>query len=217
MADRIRVLLVDDHKVVRKGLRIFFSVTEDVEVVGEARNGAEAIEQTAAHRPDVVLMDLKMPVMDGPTAIQQIRTQFPDVQVVALTSFHDDALAHQALEAGAIGYVFKDAHEDELVSVVRMAGRGRGVIPPEVMQALLDQPNETENAARLTEREQDVLDLVARGMTNPDIAARRFIRMSTVGFHVHNILTRLDAKTRTEAVGIAAREGLIDLQAPDGP
>lgn len=211
MADRIRVLVVDDHKVVRKGLRIFFSVTEDVEVVGEATNGAQAIELTATHRPDVVLMDLKMPVMDGPTAIEEIRKRFPEVQVVALTSFHDDSLAHQALDAGAIGYVFKDADEEELISAVRMAGKGRGVIPPEVMNAILDQRDETENEARLTEREGTVLDLVARGMTNPDIAARLFISVSTVGFHMHNILSKLDAKTRTEAVTIAAREGLIDI------
>lgn len=211
MADRIRVLVVDDHKVVRKGLRIFFSVTEDVEVVGEAMNGAQAIELTATHRPDVVLMDLKMPVMDGPTAIEEIRKRFPEVQVVALTSFHDDSLAHQALDAGAIGYVFKDADEEELISAVRMAGKGRGVIPPEVMNAILDQRDETENEARLTEREGTVLDLVARGMTNPDIAARLFISVSTVGFHMHNILSKLDAKTRTEAVTIAAREGLIDI------
>jgi NarL family two-component system response regulator LiaR len=208
MADRIRVLVVDDHKVVRKGLRIFFSVTEDIEVVAEARNGAEAIEQTAAHHPDVVLMDLKMPVMDGPTAIERIRTRFPTVQVVALTSFHDDALAHQALEAGAIGYVFKDADEEQLISAVRMAGTGKGAIASEIVHALLNRP---EPEPRLTQRERDVLRHVAQGMTNPQIATRLFISVSTVGFHLHNILTKLDAKTRTEAVTIAAREGLIDL------
>lgn len=212
MGDPIRVLLVDDHKVVRKGLRIFFSVTADIEVVGEARNGAEAIEKTAAHQPDVVLMDLKMPVMDGPTAIEQICTRHPEVHIVALTSFHDDALAHQALEAGAIGYVLKDADEEELISVVRMAGSGRGVVASEVTRALVGRSDrDTEDEVRLTDREGTVLRLVARGMTNPDIADKLMISISTVSFHLHNILTKLDAKTRTEAVSIAIREGMIDV------
>ena len=144
MADTIRVLLVDDHKVVRKGLRIFLSTTGDIEVVGEARNGAEAVEKTAEHRPDVVLMDLKMPVMDGPTAIKKIRTAYPDVQIVALTSFHDESLAQQALEAGAIGYVFKDADEEELISTIQLAGKGRGVIAPEIIQALFERPDHSQ-------------------------------------------------------------------------
>jgi len=211
MADPIRVLVVDDHKVVRKGLRIFLSIAAEIEVIGEARNGAEAVEKTAEHRPDVVLMDLKMPVMDGPTAIKQIRTAHPDVQIVALTSFHDESLAQQALEAGAIGYVFKDADEEELISAIQLAGKGQGVIAPEIIQALVKRPDHNiRYQARLTDRERGVLGLVARGMTNPTIASRLSISVSTVSFHVHNILGKLDAKTRTEAATIAAREGLID-------
>ena len=212
MADRVRVLLVDDHKVVRKGLRIFLSLTEDLEVVGEARNGLEAIEQTVEHHPDVVLMDLQMPVMDGTTAIEHISTRFPDVRIVALTSFHDVPLARSALEAGAIGYVFKDADEEELISAVRLAAEGRGLVALEVMKGLLEQPaGETEYEVSLTERERDVLRLVTDGKTNPEIAEGLSISVSTAGFHVHNILTKLGAKTRTEAVTIAAREGLIDI------
>lgn len=212
MADRVRVLLVDDHGVVRKGLRLFLSLTEDLEVVAEAKNGAEAIEQTAALRPDVVLMDLQMPVMDGPTAIEQIRTRHPDVQIVALTSFHDESLAKRALEAGAIGYVFKDADEEELITAVRLAAAGRGLIAPEVMRSLVDGPDaEAEYEVRLTERESEVLRLMADGKTNPQAATELSISVSTVGFHVHNVLTKLGAKTRTEAVTIAAREGLIEI------
>ncbi len=209
----IRVLVVDDHKVVRKGLSTFISVHDDLELVGEAANGEEAIEQCAALRPDVVLMDMKMPVMDGPTAIGHMKARFPEVNIVALTSFDDEAFAQRALEAGAIGYLFKDVEEDELMSAIRLAGEGRGVIAPEAMRALVARSlNEVdEYAAELTEREQATLELVATGLTNPQIADRLMISVSTVNFHVHNVLDKLGAKTRTEAVVIASREGLIDV------
>jgi two-component system, NarL family, response regulator LiaR len=209
----IRVLVVDDHKVVRKGLSTFISVNDDLELVGEAANGEEAIEQCAALRPDVVLMDMKMPVMDGPTAIGHMKARFPGVNIVALTSFDDEAFAQRALEAGAIGYLFKDVEEDELMSAIRFASEGRGVIAPEAMRALiarsLNEPDEY--AVELTEREQATLELVAKGLTNPQIADRLMISVSTVNFHVHNVLGKLGAKTRTEAVAIALGEGLIDV------
>jgi NarL family two-component system response regulator LiaR len=209
----IRVLVVDDHKVVRKGLSTFISVHDDLELVGEAANGEEAIEQCAALRPDVVLMDMKMPVMDGPTAIGHMKARFPGVNIVALTSFDDEAFAQRALEAGAIGYLFKDVEEDELMSAIRFASEGRGVIAPEAMRALiarsLNEPDEY--AVELTEREQATLELVAKGLTNPQIADRLMISVSTVNFHVHNVLGKLGAKTRTEAVVIALGEGLIDV------
>jgi NarL family two-component system response regulator LiaR len=210
---RIRVLVVDDHKVVRRGLRTFISVHDDLELVGEAGNGEEAVEQCAALLPDVVLMDMMMPIMDGPTAIEHIHARFPDVNVVALTSFSDEAFAQRALEAGAIGYLFKDVGEDELISAIRLASQGRGVVAPEAMQALVARSRIEEDAIAvgLTEREQTTLDLVARGLTNPQIAERLMISISTVNFHVHNVLDKLGAKTRTEAVMIAAREGLIDV------
>ena len=211
MSERIRVLLVDDHQVVRKGLRTFFSVKEDIEVVAEARNGAEAVERAAACRPDVVLMDLKMPVMDGPTAIEQIHAMLPEVGIVALTSFGDESMASRAIEAGAIGYLLKNADEEELIAAVRLAAKGRGVFSPGVLEAVMQRADEGSVAeAKLTERERGVLRLVARGLTNRDIAERLSVSPSTVGFHVHNILTKLDAKTRTEAVTTALREGLID-------
>ncbi len=192
---------------------MFIGVHDDLELVGEASNGEEAIEQCAALLPDVVLMDMKMPVMDGPTAIEHIHTRFPDVNIVALTSFADDAFAQRALEAGAIGYLFKDVDEDELISAIRLADKGHGVVAPEAVQALTarSRAEEDASAAGLTEREQTTLDLVARGLTNPQIADRLMISISTVNFHVHNVLDKLGAKTRTEAVVIAAREGLIDV------
>jgi NarL family two-component system response regulator LiaR len=210
MADRIRVLVVDDHKVVRKGLHTFIAVNDDIELIGEAGNGEEAIEQVAALDPDVVLMDLKMPVMDGPTAIGRIRANHPDVQVVALTSFDDESMAQRALEAGAIGFLFKDAEEDELISAIRLAAKGRGVVAPEAVRALIDRASD-DYQLHLTDREREILSMLARGLTNPQIAERLMISVSTVNFHVHNILDKLGAKTRTEAVTIAVREGLIEL------
>ncbi|MGI9586476.1 MAG: response regulator [Acidimicrobiia bacterium] len=210
LKDRIRVLVVDDHKVVRNGLRTFMSVTDDVDLVGEASNGEEAIEQVAAVRPDVVLMDLKMPVMDGPTAIEHLRSQHPEVHIVALTSYDDASLARRALKAGAIGYLFKDADENELASAIRLAAEGRGMVAPEAMQSIVDH-SEDEYAVRLTDREEQILGLVAEGWTNPQIAQRLDISVSTVNFHVHNLLDKLGAKTRTEAVSIAAREGLHEM------
>jgi NarL family two-component system response regulator LiaR len=209
---QIRILIVDDHNVVRKGLRTFIAVHDDLELVGEAGNGEEAIEQCAALHPDVVLMDLKMPVMDGPTAIRHIRERFPEIKIVALTSFDDDTMAQRALKAGAIGYLFKDVEEDELMSAIRFARRGQSIVAPQAMRALVASSlTEDEYSISLTVREQETLDLVARGMTNPEIADKLMISVSTVNFHVHNVLDKLGAKTRTEAVVIAAKEGLIDV------
>jgi NarL family two-component system response regulator LiaR len=209
---QIRILIVDDHKVVRKGLRTFIAVHDDLELVGEAGNGEEAIEQCAALQPDVVLMDLKMPVMDGPTAIRHIRERFPGIKIVALTSFDDDTMAQRALKAGAIGYLFKDVEEDELMAAIRFAHLGQSIVAPEAMRALLASSlTDDDYSVGLTVREQETLDLVARGMTNPEIADKLMISVSTVNFHVHNVLDKLGAKTRTEAVVIAAREGLIDV------
>lgn len=209
---KIRVLVVDDHKVVRSGLRTFMSVQSDIEMVGEASNGEEAVLQCAALTPDVVLMDMKMPVMDGPAATAAIRAQFPDVQVVGLTSLDDETFAVRAIEAGAIGYLFKDVDEEQLLSTIRLASQGRGVIAPEAMQAIVAASHRAdEQTVSLTPRELATLELLARGLTNPQIADRLVISASTVNFHVHNVLDKLGAKTRTEAVVIAAKEGLIDV------
>ena len=212
-ADKIRLLIVDDHKVVRNGLQVFISLYDDIEVVGEARNGQQAVEQCATHQPDVVLMDMVMPVMDGPTATRLIREQFPKVQVVALTSFDEEEIVQRAIEAGAVGYLYKDVEEDELIDAIRSAREGRPVLAPEAMKALMDRtvaPVESPAVEPLTKREREVLSLVAQGMTNPQIAEQLVISTSTVQFHVHNILGKLGVGTRTEAVAIAIQSKLIE-------
>jgi len=212
-ADMIRLLIVDDHKVVRNGLRVFVSLYDDIEVVGEARNGEQALEQCAAHQPDVVLMDMVMPVMDGPTATRLIREQFPEVQIVALTSFDEEKIVHQAIEAGAVGFLYKDIEEEGLIDAIRNACEGRPVLAPEAMQALMNRsarPAESSPVEPLTNREQEVLSLMAKGMTNPQIAEQLVISPSTVQFHVHNILGKLGVQTRTEAVAIAIQSELIE-------
>jgi NarL family two-component system response regulator LiaR len=212
-ADKIRLLIVDDHKVVRNGLQVFISLYDDIEVVGEARNGQQAVEQCATHQPDVVLMDMVMPVMDGPTATRLIREQFPQVQVVALTSFDEEEIVQRAIEAGAVGYLYKDVEEDELIDAIRSAREGRPVLAPEAMKALMDRtvtPVELPAVEPLTKREREVLSLVAQGMTNPQIAEQLVISTSTVQFHVHNILGKLGVGTRTEAVAMAIQSKLIE-------
>ena len=212
-ADKIRLLIVDDHKVVRNGLRVFISLYDDLQVVGEAKNGRQALEQCATHRPDVVLMDMVMPVMDGSTATRLIREQFPEIQILALTSFDEEQLVHQAVEAGAVGFLYKDVEEQELIDAIRSAREGRPVLVPEAMKALMHRtarPVEASTIAPLTGREREVLSLVAQGMTNPQIAEQLVISTSTVQFHVHNILGKLGVGTRTEAVSIAIQSKLIE-------
>ena len=210
---RIRILVVDDHKVVRNGLRTFITVHDDLEMIGEAANGEEAIEQCIALRPDVVLMDMKMPVLDGPEAIKRILARDPDTNIIALTSFDDDSYIRRAMESGATGYLFKDVDEHDLITAIRLASQGSGVVAPGAMQAIMGhtQAGEAAYTAELTDRELETLILVARGLTNPQIAERLVVSVSTVNFHVHNLLDKLGAKTRTEAVVIAAKEGLIDV------
>jgi NarL family two-component system response regulator LiaR len=207
------VLVVDDHKVVRNGLRTFLAVHDDLEMVGEAGNGEEAVERCAALHPDVVLMDMKMPVMDGPDAIERILAENPGIRIIALTSFDDETFAQRAMDAGATGYLFKDVDEDDLISAIRLANQGTGVVAPEAMQALVRRAQNEDDtyAVKLTDREHETLGLVARGLTNPQIADKLVVSISTVNFHVHNVLDKLGAKTRTEAVVIALREGLIDV------
>jgi NarL family two-component system response regulator LiaR len=212
--EKIRLLLVDDHKVVRNGLRIFVSLYDDIEVVGEARNGQQALELCALQQPHVVLMDMAMPVMDGPTATRLIRKQYPKVQVVALTSFDDEKIIHQAIEAGALGFLYKDVEEEELIGAIRSARQGQPVLAPEAMQALMQRSSRPAKTSTepLTERELEVLSLVARGMTNPQVAEQLVISTSTVQFHMHNILGKLGVSTRTEAASVAIQRGLIETQ-----
>ncbi len=207
MSNPIRVFLVDDHKMVRRGLRVFLSVHDDIEVVGEAESGRDALDTLGKTDADVVLMDLRMPEMDGPTAIARLSDEHPELQVIALTSFADESLVKRAMDAGATGYLMKEADETEIVSAIRLANEGQAVLAPEAMHALLERPSA--GSVQLTERERQIMALLAKGLTNRQIAGRLDVSLSTVNFHVHNILDKLGAKTRTEAVALARNEGLL--------
>jgi NarL family two-component system response regulator LiaR len=205
--DRIRVLIVDDHYMVREGLKISLSTHGDIEVVGEASNGAEAVELQLLVDPDVVIMDVVMPVMDGPTATALIKAASPKVEIIALTSFVDDELVGQTLEAGAISYLLKDSRPEALIQAIRDAVNGRGTVDGSAMQALMRR-RQKDVGADLTKREREVLALVAAGLSNNEIAERLTLSVGTVRLHVSNILTKLEAPNRTSAAIIAMKHGL---------
>jgi DNA-binding NarL/FixJ family response regulator len=210
----VRVLICDDHEVVRTGLRTMLSLHDSLEVVGEATNGQSAIDQCAAVEPNLVLMDMKMPGMDGPTTIARMRARFPGLKILALTAFDEPQLVARALAAGAAGYLLKDTDEDELIAAIQLAAAGYGAGTPSVSQSTIDDARKASGGdyrAPVTARETEVLRLVASGLTNPQISKRLNISVSTVNHHVHNLLDKLGAKTRTEAVTISVREGLVDL------
>ena len=209
---RIKVAIVDDHAVVRSGLTAFLSVYDDLELVGEAAGGAQAVEFCRRVCPDVVLMDLVMPGMDGAAATKVIRDECPQTQVLALTSFKEDDLVQAALQAGAIGYLLKNISGHELASAIREAYAGRPTLAPEATQALIHvatAAKEEPIGADLTKRELEMLRMVVDGMSNPEIAQKLYLSRSTVKFHVSNILMKLGATSRTEAVSIALRSGLV--------
>ena len=206
----IRVMLVDDHTMVRRGLATFLKVFDDLQLVAEAESGAAAIQLCADVSPDVILMDMVMPDMNGAAATRLIRQQFPHVQVIALTSFKEGDLVKNALEAGAIGYLLKDVSADELVQAIRAAHAGRATLSPEAAQTLVETANQPPAPGRdLTERELEVLTLMVEGLNNTQIAGRLTVSSSTVKSHVSNILSKLGVASRTEAVTLALRTRLI--------
>lgn len=205
----IRILLVDDHSVVRQGLRMFLSLDPNLEVVGEASNGAEGIEQVRKLKPDIVLMDLLMPVMDGIVAIQSLRKEFPDVEIIALTSVLDDEKVIGAVRAGAIGYLLKDTQADELCKAIKAAAQGQVQLSPQVAARLVREIKAPDSPEKLTQRETDVLRLLALGCSNKDIANELVIGEKTVKTHVSNILMKLGLTSRTQAALHAVRIGLV--------
>jgi len=206
----IRVMLVDDHTMVRRGLATFLKVFDDLELAGEAASGEAAIQLCPQVLPDVVLMDMVMPDMDGATVTRAIRRQFPMVQVIVLTSFKEEGLIQSALQAGAIGYLLKDVSADELARAIRAAHAGRATLSPEAAQALVHAATQPPAPGHdLTERERAVLALMVEGLNNTEIAEKLIVSPSTIKSHVSNILSKLGVASRTEAVALAVRHGLI--------
>ncbi len=210
MVDRpIRILVVDDHAVVRQGLKMFLGLDPDLEVVGEAQDGAEALRRAHELRPDVVLMDLLMPVMDGITAIGRLRAELPEIEVIALTSVLEDASVVGAVKAGAIGYLLKNTESDALCRAIKAAAQGRVQLSPEAAARLMREMRHPENPDALTERETEVLRLLARGRANKEIARDLSIGEKTVKTHVSNVLSKLGVQSRTQAALHAVTTGLV--------
>ena len=208
-SDTIRVLIADDHGMVRKGLVSFLKNKSDLEIVGEARDGKEAISQCEALKPDVVLMDLIMPELGGVAATHAIHKNWPEIQVIALTSFQERELVQDALQAGAISYLLKNISGDDLAEAIRAAYSGRPTLSPEAVQSLIRKDDGETFGRDLTRREREVLALMAKGLNNPEIAARIFVSRATVKVHVSNILSKLSVSNRTEAISLAIKHKLV--------
>jgi NarL family two-component system response regulator LiaR len=208
-SDRIRVVIVDDHLMVRRGLATFLKVSENLELVGEADSGESAIQLCAKLQPDVVLMDMVMQGMDGAAATRLIRKQCPSAQIIALTSFKDEILVKSALQAGAISYLLKGVSASELTQAIRGAHAGRPTISPEVTQALIHAASQDVVPGHdLTNREREVLLLMVEGLNNTQIAGRLTVSPSTIKSHVSRVLAKLGVTSRTEAVALAVRHKL---------
>lgn len=208
----IRILLADDHAVVRQGLKMFLELDADLEVVGEAENGEQAVRLASSLNPDVVLMDLLMPIMDGISATKTIRKEIPDTEVIALTSVLEDASVMGAMRAGAIGYLLKDTKADELCRAIKAAAAGQVQLSPQVAARLMREVQSPQSPEKLTERETDVLRLLALGRANKEIALELGIGEKTVKTHVSSILAKLGVPSRTQAALHAVRIGLVTLE-----
>lgn len=209
-SSRIRVIIVDDHEIVRNGLSVFLETCEDLELVGEASNGAEAIRLCAEVNPDVVVMDLVMPEVDGIDATRVIRRNHPQTQVVALTSFENDELVPAVLKAGAISYLLKNVSIDELAEGIRKAHIGQTTLSPEATQALIESVSRPAPQFDLSDREREVLGLIVRGYNNREIGEQLYISRSTVKNHVSNIFSKLNVDNRSEAVALALNHRLVE-------
>jgi DNA-binding NarL/FixJ family response regulator len=210
--EKIRLILVDDHVVVRQGLKMVLGLEADLEIIAEANNGQEALGLVKKHNPQVVLMDLLMPVMDGVSAIRAIKTDFPDVEVVALTSVLEDRLVIDAVEAGAAGYLLKESGPEELVEAIRAAAKGEVRLHPKAQKRLVKEVRTPEMRESLTERETETLRLIAKGYSNKEIARALEVSEVTIKTHVSSILSKLNLQSRTQVALFALKEGLVGLE-----
>jgi two-component system, NarL family, response regulator LiaR len=206
---KIRVMIVDDHAVVRSGLGAFLAVVPDLDLVGEAENGEQAVVRAKALQPDVILMDLMMPGMDGVTATRSIKEHNPSIQIIALTSFQEDELVQNAMKAGAIGYLMKNVSVRELEVAIRAAKEGKMILSPEAAQSLVRATQQAAETETLTGREQEILKLMVEGLNNAEIAERIVVSLSTVKYHISNILMKLGVDNRVAAVTMAIQRKLI--------
>ena len=215
MTESIRIVIADDHPVVRQGLATVLSQEEDLEVVGQAENGAEAVAQARKLHPDIILMDLQMPEMDGVEAIQKIKMESSDIGIIILTTFDTDDYIFRGIEAGARGYLLKDSPPDDVLKAIRTVYKGESLIQPRVASRLIDRFSQLSRASAteevLSAREVQVLQLIAKSAANKEIANELFIGESTVKTHIIHIFNKLGVKGRTEAVAEAARRGIIQL------
>lgn len=206
----IRVMLVDDHEMVRRGLAIMLQTFEDLNLVCEAENGQQAVEMCPQYQPDVILMDLIMPKMDGILATRLILKKYPQIHILALTSFSEQTRVEEVLKAGAIGYLLKDSGIDQLAQAIRLAHAGKSSLSPEAASALISIATQPDIGQNLTNRERDVLALIVEGLSNPQIAERLRIGKGTVKSHVSNVLQKLGVASRTEAATLALKHRLIE-------
>jgi len=208
-AEKIKIVLVDDHEMVRKGLSAYLDVADDIEIVGEASDGEEVLALCKTVEPDVVLMDLVMPNKSGIDAIRELRIYLPKTKVIALTSFQEPDMVKEALREGAISYLLKNVSGEDLLTAIRSASRGKPTIAPEVTLDFVMREKKQQSFDKLTPREKEVLKLIVDGMSNPDIAEELFISRSTARAHVSNILSKLVVSNRSEAVAFALRNKLV--------
>jgi two-component system, NarL family, response regulator LiaR len=208
----IRVMLVDDHNVVRSGLATFLKAYDDLELVGQARHGAEAVALCPRYKPDVILMDLMMPEMDGIAATRAILADHPEIKIIAMTSFEEEELVQGVLAAGAISYLLKNVTADELAKAIRDAVSGRSTLSPEAARVLVQATRPTRQPwVELTEREMEALRLVVQGQSNQQIAEAMFITVATVKAHMSNILSKLQVSSRAEAIAYAIKHKIVAL------
>jgi two-component system, NarL family, response regulator LiaR len=215
MTERIRILIADDHAIVREGLRALLATEPEVELVAEASDGAQAVSKIRALKPDVILLDMMMPRMDGTEAIIEIKKDMPEARIIVLTSFSDDEKVFSAIRHGALGYLLKETSPDDLLKAIRSVARGEGFLSPSIAAKVMREINQPMSLPPtndpLTLREVEILQLVAQGLTNDEIAARLVVSERTVRTHVSNILAKLQLANRTQAALYALKEGLASL------